>query len=202
MSENLQKFLQKEEVVKTTLFDPSLYGGRFTREQFLLYTVIGVFLYTVIGIVFCMPPEEEMMRAPNSIVRFHQETMLLGLIFDTPVIIFYSLPLAIKRAHDIGHKGTFVTALVIMNLFARVLCVISYNSGIILIYLLLIPNFIYGLFLLFKDSEKGTNEYGTSIKYPDISEWDIPRASLSETNYEQQQTNFSEKQENSPEDTI
>ena len=31
----------------------------------------------------------------------------------------------------------------------------------------LIPALIYGCILLFKDSDKGANAYGTSTKYPD-----------------------------------
>lgn len=162
------------EADKTTWFKPSLYGGRFTRKQYVLPAILaGIIisiLHSILQIILLTPPTlADLMRNPSSIERFQQESMLVGLIVFIPATIFVYLPLGIKRAHDIGHKGTFLITLSIIGLISQVLGSVSYNLGIVLALLISIPGIIYGFILLFKDSQKGTNAYGPSIKYPDTT---------------------------------
>ena len=161
MSENLQKFLQKEEVVKTTLFKPSFYGGRFTRMQCFLYLFVGGLIYAFFDVIL---PDSEPFELIMSIISF-----------------LFSSSIAIKRAHDIGHKGTLIISVwcasLILALFIFLITFTSLVNStpialILLCAVLLLSGIklIYGLILLFKDSQKGTNAYGPSIKYPDGSE--------------------------------
>lgn len=223
MTDNTPVPPQQSEVVKTTLFKPSLYGGRFTRKQYfwrvLLVAIITGFLGGMLQLILVTPPyktdmmesatreylrevckvrmleggsckviskeyynnlnnlehylwrcsvdaDEKMERAEER--RYQQEVILLNLITHIPAVIFFYLPFGIKRAHDIGHKGTFLITLYVIGLMAQLLfCFVSMEIYSILSMILAIPILIYGCILLFKDSQKGTNAYGPSSKYPD-----------------------------------
>ncbi len=173
MSDNTPNPPQKSEVVETTWLKPSLFGGRFTRKQyfwrvFLASIILGILSNILQAILLTPPTWEEIMRNPSSIESLQQQAMQVNLIINIPASIFFYLPFCIKRAHDIGHKGTFITTLLIIGLISQVLVAVSYDL-IALAVLVGIPGLIYGLILLFKDSEKGTNAYGTSTKYPDTT---------------------------------
>lgn len=172
MTDNTPVPPQQSEVVKTTWLKPSFFGGRFTRKQYflriLLVAIIAGILGGILQAILVTPPGiGELMRNAGSIERYQQEATLVSLITHIPAMIFFYLPFAIKRAHDIGHKGTFVTILLVMSLIVQLLCFVSMDLSQALQIILLIPALIYGCILLFKDSEKGTNAYGTSTKYPD-----------------------------------
>ena len=108
----------------------------------------------------------------SSIIKLEncaQEVSLTQLLVIIPAGVLFYLPVAVKRAHDIGDNGVCVIGLLVMSLIPKILETIGYVDGVlpVLISILLyIPGILYGLLLLFKDSEAGTNEYGTSTKYP------------------------------------
>lgn len=164
MSEDLPNSPQETEVVKTTLFAPSLYGGRFTRMQYLLYSVLGVvilYIGTVLPLIIRV-----------NLFEFGLSNGLMGFVFCCRFLfsLAWFLPIAVKRAHDIGHKGTFIITLWCIGLVAQLLCLVSVDLSQVLTMIFLIPALIYGCILLFKDSDKGANAYGTSTKYPDVTE--------------------------------
>ena len=157
---------------KTTFFSPSLYGGRFTRKQYVLPAILAGIIVSILNSVLqamllTEPSFVEMMRSPSRMESFQQESALVGLMVNVPATIFIFLPLGIKRAHDIGHKGTFFVIISVLGLLSQLLTAVSYESGLLLSIVVSIVGLIYGCILFFKDSEKGTNEYGPSIKYPD-----------------------------------
>lgn len=162
---------QKTEVAKTTWLKPSLFGGRFTRKQYfwrmLLVPIISVFLQLELQGTLLLLCFGEMLRGAGGFERYLQACMLIYLLTNIPVMILFYLPFGIKRAHDIGHKGTFLIVLTVIALIVQWLGLISMESYIIFFVIWSIPALIYGCILLFKDSQKGTNAYGTSTKYPD-----------------------------------
>jgi len=113
-----------------------------------------------------------LLSPPTSLLgleEFQQRVMRVNLIITIPVSIFLLLPFGIKRAHDIGHKGTFLFMLIVFGLIAQLLGCVSIGIFTILCYILGIPALIYSCILLFKDSQPGTNAYGPSTKYPDTA---------------------------------
>ena len=141
MTEDLPPLPWKTEVGKTTLFKPSLLGGRFTRKQYWIYLLVG----------------SSVVQAISYMLSDSGASLLLLLI----AAIFYFIPISIKRAHDIGHDGAFV---VVLPVFLLLLWT-EFLSRLILI----VPCVIYGVILLIRDSQKRTNLYGPSSKYPDTT---------------------------------
>ena len=141
MTEDLPPFPWKSEVGKTTLFKPSFFGGRFTRKQYWIYLLAGG------GVV----------QGVSYMISEPVANFLLLLI----AAIFYFIPISVKRAHDIGHGGSFV---VVLPVFLLLLWT-EFLSRLILI----VPCVIYGVILLIRDSQKRTNLYGPSSKYPDTT---------------------------------
>lgn len=149
---------QQSEMVKTTLFTPSLYGGRFTRKQYFWHLLLGF-------VGFC--------------ILFSVISAGAGLTLGIAIFgfIFYFLPVIVKRAHDIGHKGTFAILLSVASLLTDFFYIYN-NHDVALIFsanynywtiAYLIVSFIHSCYcfiLLFMDSERGTNAYGSSTKYP------------------------------------
>ena len=102
--------------------------------------------------------------------ELEQFCQITSLVLTIPACIFIFLPIGVKRAHDIGHKGTFLAVLWAISLVAQLLSAFADpDLGNILSGILFIPSLVYGCMLLFNDSEKGTNAYGTSTKYPDTT---------------------------------
>ena len=237
MTENSPIPPQKSEVVKTTLFKPSFYGGRLTRKQYLKYIII----MTLVSLIVFLPSalykadlakEKALLELQQSVqAGYAQEQMLVkqqleeirnrvgyvtpgmedairmnvrathahrnlnpntswiaaaqrnyydrkirnAMIFDT---IIYSLlclfiywPMSAKRAHDIGQKATIVITIGSIGLIVNLLY--AFVGGVILTVasgLISLAGLVYGCILLFKDSQKGTNKYGPSTKYPDTTE--------------------------------
>ena len=162
---------QQSEVAKTTWLKPSLFGGRFTRKQYflrmLLVSIIaGIVNITLQLILVILPKIEDSVLVISSLESLQQQLVLVGLLTSIPTMFLFCLPFGIKRAHDIGHKGTFLIALMVISLILQLLASVSWEISTNLSYILLIPALIYGCILLFKDSERGTNAYGTSTKYP------------------------------------
>lgn len=161
MSENSGSPTSRPEIDKTTMFTPSLYGGRFTRAQYFWRMLAAVL---IIGILSHMI--QVSLHSANGYRSYMKDVMIVNLIVDTLAMVFVYWPIAIKRAHDIGYSGTFVVFLSIIGLLIQLLLYAAPDLGVVLSVVMLIPNLIYGLILLFRDSQKGRNAYGDSTKYP------------------------------------
>ena len=170
MSDNTPNPPQKSEVVETTWLKPSLFSGRFTRKQYFLRVLLVSAITGILGGIL----QIMVLGIPTSLhglENFQQESMQLSLslITNIPATIFFYIPFGIKRAHDIGHSGTFLITLSVIGLIVQLLGCVSIEIYHVFSAIMLIPVWIYGLILLFKDSEKGTNAYGSSTKYPDTT---------------------------------
>ena len=167
--------VEQVQVKKTSLFYPSLFGGRFTRLQFWLYAVIGFLIALGAGYV-CVQNREL------------GDLLLLWVVL--PLFVFYFLIIQGKRAHDLG--CSYVTPLVINIIFFNPVSIAlfiftevmlmdygsasSYGGGspdtmtyalkAIIVVVEAIP-LLYLAWLGCSDSQKGTNKYGSSLKYPD-----------------------------------
>lgn len=162
MSEDLSSSPQKSEIVDTTLFKPSLYGGRFTRADYWGYTLYGVIFAAA--------------------VEYFLGGTLIGSIITLLYVILYALPITVKRCHDIGESGfmvlPFITPPFCILLFAFCLLglggVNSLDALSSLFLVTVVFATVFGLALTFKlgfeDSQKGTNQYGPSTKYPGPAE--------------------------------
>ena len=160
MSEDLSNPLHKSETDKSTLLKPSLYGGRFTRMQYFLYLLAGII---VVGILSFLIRGVIILNPAMSLIA-----LFLLLLINILTAIFYFMPIAVKRAHDMGLKGNFVIVLWLVTTIVGWLGPISgFEAWPILPLMTLGPNLVYGCILLFSDSEEGTNAYGSSTKYPD-----------------------------------
>lgn len=150
-------------VEETTLLTPSLYGGRFTRLQYFLHGIPILITAPFLCIGSMIDVEEE---------------MFCWSFLWIPWLIFYAIPVNIKRAHDYGSNGSFVIKLNLANFIALVVFILAgvfenrdfglacALSAVIIFIITSFLSIFYGIELLFKDSEHGTNKYGTSSKYP------------------------------------
>ena len=132
---------------KTTLLSPSLYGGRFTRAQFWKYYFAGVFALVLLGFVL------------GTVCPFFVSVLYT---------VFYCVPIDVKRAHDLGFSAKWpVVANIIFFAIETVqeYGLVSHSVLDEIIYwVIAVP---YLIWLGFSDSQKGTNQYGASAKYPD-----------------------------------
>lgn len=123
----------------TTLFRPGLYKGRFTRKQYFWHTLAC----SVVVMLLYFPEllgEEDFGNIVFTVA---------WVILSSAVLIVWAFPVNVKRMHDIGWSGWWI-------LVGFIPLVGS------------IASLVLGLILLFKDSQPGTNEYGTSVKYPNV----------------------------------
>ncbi len=162
-SDDLPNPPEELKVEKTTLLTPSLYGGRFTRLQYFLHIIPLHFIYPFLFIGSMIDVEEE---------------MFCWSFLWIPLLIFYAIPVSIKRAHDYGSNGSFVIKLNLAGFIALILLILAEVlknrdfgfacawSAVIIYLITSFVSIFYGIELLFKDSEHGTNKYGTSSKYP------------------------------------
>ena len=133
---------------KTTLLSPSLYGGRFTREQFWKYYFAGFIALVLLGFV------------SGEVYPFGVTALYT---------VFYCVPVDVKRAHDLGFSAKW--PIVANSIFFAIETVQEYglvcHSELdeIIYWVIAVP---YLIWLGFSDSQKGTNEFGQSIKYPDV----------------------------------
>lgn len=141
MIDNLPNPPQKAEATKTTLFKPSLYGGRFTKKQYFLHMLVGIV------VLFCiiLSVGLTMNSYPNE-----GEMVLFAIITIIDVIFF--IPITLKRAHDCGYSGRFLVTMYIIDLVLTPIMTFS--------YIIRIAYLIYSFVLLFIDSEKNSNIYG------------------------------------------
>ena len=158
MSEDLPP--QKSEPVKTTLFTPSLYGGRFTKKQYFLHMLVGIV------VLFCITLSVEltMNSYPNErdaiipiidvisvilTMSYPNEGEMVLFAIITIIDVLFFIPITLKRAHDCGDSGRFLVTMYIIGLVLA-----PASSFIRLVYLL------NSFMLLFTDSEKNSNIYG------------------------------------------
>ena len=87
---------------KSTLFKPSLYGGRMTRKQYW----VRYFTFIMIGRIICNSFIETAFDLTEFIV-----SVILLLLFE----IFYTLPITIKRYHDAGYSGSLAVWLAVIS---------------------------------------------------------------------------------------
>ena len=133
--------------MKTTLISPSLYGGRFTRAQFWKYYFAGVFALVLLGFVL------------GTVCPFFVSVLYT---------VFYCVPIDVKRAHDLGFSAKW--PIVANIIFFAIETVQEYGLvshsvlDEIIYWVIAVP---YLIWLGFSDSQKGTNQYGASAKYPD-----------------------------------
>lgn len=158
-----------------TLWSPSLYSGRFTRAQYWVYSIAGVVLFPLILIFF-------LAFVDSTHDMKHGEAWYHLAVLWIVALCVYFLPIQIKRAHDIGESSQrpllmcmlpwLVEYLLIGNaryVFRDVLQIRRPTDEAAMVYLFLLPliHIIYCVWLGCKDSQKGSNAYGASAKYPD-----------------------------------
>lgn len=128
--------------------------------------IVGSIIVNVLSTVLGGVIGAGMAQSASSMEEVIVAAQLSSLIILIPFGIFFFMPVAVKRAHDIGHKGTLIIAVWCFMLIAQLMVFVSIEVSSILSVVGIIPALIYGCILLFRDSERGTNEYGTSTKYP------------------------------------
>lgn len=149
-----------------TLCKPSLWDGRFTRSQFWGYSICGQIAMTIITI-----PTMAILGsilAENNVTETDTGNIGAAVVFalSIPYCIFYLLPIAIKRAHDLGCTDRVPIAMAIAQVCLALVAFFEPNVASFLLFVLGIP---YIIWLGFFDSQKGTNKYGPSSKYPDTA---------------------------------
>lgn len=144
---------------KTTLTTPSLYGGRFTRKQFWGHYV-AILLVSVLLSACAIAMTYSLLTSGSSLEEV-TASILPVLIFITIatilIAVFWSLPVFFKRMHDIGGSGWLVILVLFGSNFFEL--VATGLGGIVSLIFIIVMGCI--------DSQKGTNKYGTSVKYPD-----------------------------------
>ena len=142
---------------KSTLFKPSLYGGRMTRKQYW----VRYFTFIMIGRIICNSFIETAFDLTEFIV-----SVILLLLFE----IFYTLPITIKRYHDAGYSGSLAVWLAVISTIMLFLAIFTSPSSAVGVCSLLMCIIlgIVNLVILCKDSEIDDNKYGPSTKYPDL----------------------------------
>ena len=142
---------------KSTLFKPSLYGGRMTRKQYW----VRYFTFIMISRIICNSFIETAFDLTEFIV-----SVILLLLFE----IFYTLPITIKRYHDAGYSGSLAVWLAVISTIMLFLAIFTSPSSAVGVCSLLMCIIlgIVNLVILCKDSEIDDNKYGPSTKYPDL----------------------------------
>lgn len=134
------------------------YKGRYTRAQFWPRYLLSIL---IIGVIMHL-------LTPALTNPYMYYTALFG------VVIVLAAPLLIKRMHDRGHSSAIIWiqyalgyAMPISNEMSRgnlttavmIMAMTMLGLSIVLFFIILVR--------LCRDSEKGTNKYGPSSKYPD-----------------------------------
>ena len=153
------------------------YSGRYTRAQFWWkYITVGVISGIVGGILpffyidFPALIRESIRTGDDPVIVFPAEFYMVLVPFSV-ICISITLPLLVKRFHDINVSGwvPFVIVL-ITNVVAYMQVVGMENPSPVRDALLNLVSFactVPMLIFLCKDSTRGTNTYGPSCKYPD-----------------------------------
>ena len=134
------------------------YDGRYTRAQFWPRYLLSAL---IVGVIMAL-------IAPVLTDPYTYYTVQFG------IIIIITAPLLIKRMHDRGHCGALIWiqyalgyAMCIHNEMSRG----NLTDSVMTIALAMLGTsftlFIVILVRLCRDSQKGTNQYGPSSKYPD-----------------------------------
>lgn len=158
MSGNSPTPPQTSETVRTDLFKYSFFSGRFTRSDFWLCKMIALLLFPIVfacvsAIDYCN-------------VTGIQVTCCIVLL----LYWLYNVWVEVKRLHDIGVSGALMLPVIAVGFFLTVQTsenVFEFNGYDVALSCI---GLLWMLFLGIKDSQKGTNKYGSSIKYPDVTE--------------------------------
>lgn len=134
-------------------------GGRFTRKQFwghilalfLVVLLIEAFVGTLMYCAFSGGLDADGFVGTSIVVMIFLATISLC------ITVFWSLPVFFKRMHDIGGSGWLV---ILVSIGTSIFELFVPGLGAI-------TGLIFFITLGCIDSQKGTNKYGTSVKYPD-----------------------------------
>lgn len=114
-----------------------LFAGRIGRLRYFLYFLI---IYALFLPAFILRDQVTLYNNGISIVNY-----IINLIFFLAII-----PIVVKRFHDFGAPGYLASILFLIGLLDSVLGL----NELTLLY------FVFGLLLIFKKGDNGTNKYG------------------------------------------
>lgn len=111
-----------------------IFGGRISRLRYFLYLIIFSLLMSLL------------LALPLSYIRvsYGNEIYIKSFSIIIYIALLFSIPIAVKRLHDIGWPG----------FLSLIFYVIGLIPGAYFI------SIIFGLILLFKKGEAGKNKYG------------------------------------------
>lgn len=159
------------------IFRPSLFGGRFTRMQYWLYKVLGAITFVLSSFIIAF-----LLVCGKKFGGFVGGVLgVIGIVLALSLFVWwilYFLSVEIKRVHDLGHSGGIAVMMTFgMPVIAFIIGVVTadyspvsttdsmnHSMGVSMLSLIVIS---YNIWLGFFDSQKGTNKYGASTKYPD-----------------------------------
>lgn len=162
---------------------PFTFKGRSTRMEFWSFVLFSFILSYVAQMVYLMlmiPITSILGVSTDTVDDFSTYSFATGFILLTGLVLvclsqvvvyFPGIALQVRRLHDCGYSGWWL----FFGLFAMFLPFISFiwiteptiffTSYILLSLIVLIPWVVLAV-SGFKDSERGNNKYGPSIKYP------------------------------------
>lgn len=149
---------QNSEGSQTTLFKPSLYGGRLTRRPFFLYLLtFSVLLFIIVSLRDFILSQIGHGSSIDIREEMAQTSYWASLLFiHIPATYLFLLPMAVKRAHDIGHKGLFIVTLCSVFHLTQLLYIFAEPYSFLYLELCIFgTSIVYTFILLFKDSKKG-----------------------------------------------
>lgn len=151
MSDNSHTSPQTSETVRTSF----LFGGRFTREDFWITRLIAILLIPIfLACIFAINY--------SNAIGIHVTCSVVLLLY-----CLFLLWSEVKRLHDIGVSGLLlVPVYAVYSIFAIHSNPFEFNGYDVASFIL---SLLWLLFLGIKDSQKGTNKYGPSSKYPDAA---------------------------------
>ncbi len=131
-----------------------LIAGRLNRKNYLLTLLWAVVIGFIIGFV-------------NGLLKktFPDTVFIWGIIGDMFLALYNIavLPLDVRRAHDLGWKGTWVILVSIFNVVVQILSNLNTNTSPTIQLLfgvnIMLTIIVYAI-LLFKPGKDGANEHG------------------------------------------
>lgn len=119
------------------------YKGRANRIEYACIALLMVSIYIIIEGLFSL------LKDPPVIFLY-----IINSIF-----MFARFSVTARRLHDLGYSGWLPIPMVIVNIYTDVNFLAERNNYVGLIILLLI-SFSFHLFLIFKEGQDATNQYG------------------------------------------
>lgn len=162
--------------------------GRATRIElwsFVLFSSIFAFIAITamqIGIAMLLPPEAlyalnipDTADLPTYLPAETQTALIiLALVFVGLELLLFvpQISATIRRLHDVGYSGWWVSAFIVLLLlpFIELLPMFAALSDLLLFHLVVslatLALGVYLFILILLDSQRGTNQFGVSPKYP------------------------------------